>query len=95
MTARLHPSVLEYAMKPFEWITENPDMDDAPSLRHMHRFAKQDADYIANIRADLVAKYGEEYAVAEWDNPFKPDFDNAVEAMRLIEARLAAIGAPL
>lgn len=72
-------------MKPLDWIKAYPEMDDATSLRHMHSFARAHAAEAKRLMR-LLRKQPED---AE---SFKPDFDEAVEAMRLIEARLEALG---
>lgn len=76
------------SQRPLDWIREYPQMDDAPSLRTMHRFARANAAEAKRLM-QLLRKQPEDAA------SFKPDFDNNVEAMRLIEVRLAEIGAEL
>lgn len=72
-------------MRPLEWIRTYPEIDDAPSLRTMRRFARENMAEAKRLMR-LLRKQPEDAA------SFKPDFDQNLEALNLIEARMRALG---
>ena len=70
---------------PLAWIKSYPDCDDVTSLRHMLEFAKRDRDEAHELACLLDEQEPDMGA------EFIEDRDEAEEAIRLIEARLAVV----
>lgn len=78
---------------PLDWVKSLPsDFHDAGSFRHMRRFALEELNENMRIRAEIVAKNGEQVAVEEWDSTFEADNERCREAVRLIDEHLPHYG---
>jgi hypothetical protein len=80
---------------PYRWAVEfAATMDDVPSLRQMRRFALEHVAEFRRIRADPKSCIGRE-GRREWDLAMGDLLIDNLLAVRMIEARAAALGVQL
>jgi hypothetical protein len=80
-------------LHPRDWVASLPEgFDDATSFRHMRRFAQQELDKNATLRAEIVAAECSKFPVEDWDEAFEPNNERCREAIAEIDQRMAALG---